>query len=121
MNDGRSEPRFTATTLRLWGGLLVWAGYFLGVYVVAALACERGFADVRVAGVDLVTLVSAGGCIVSLAGTGALIAVTRRGARAQAAQGAGFADRLGWTLGLLGLLAIVWTALPHLLLRTGCA
>jgi hypothetical protein len=121
VNGHSSERRFTVATLRLWGGLLVWAGYFLVVYVFAALACERGFADAQVAGVAVVTLVSAGGAIVSLAGTIALVAVTRRGGRAESARGARFADRLGWTLGLLGLLAIAWTALPHLLLRTGCA
>jgi hypothetical protein len=119
---GSHDRRFTVATLRLWGGLLVWAAYFLVVYVVAALACERGFADVHIAGVDVVTFVSAGGALVSFALTGALVAVTRRGARADSARGgARFADRLGWTLGLLGLLAIAWTALPHLLLRTGCA
>jgi hypothetical protein len=118
---GSPERRFTVATLRLWGGLLVWAVYFLVVYVVAALACERGFADVHIAGVDVVTFVSAGGALVSFAATGALVAVTRRAARAESAPGARFTDRLGWTLGLLGLLAIAWTALPHLLLRTGCA
>jgi hypothetical protein len=115
------ERGFTAAALRLWGGLLVWAGYFLLVYVVTALACARGFADAAVAGIDLVTFVSAAGFVVAMAGTAVLVSVTRRRARAEHARSARFADRLGWTLGLLALLAIVWTALPHLLLRTGCA
>ena len=121
MNRTAPERRFTLTALQLWGGLLVWAAYFLAVYVVAALACARGFAGVRVAGLDVVTFVSAAGLVVSVAVTAALVIVTRRRALAEPARGARFADRLGWTLGLLALLALAWTAVPHLLLRTGCA
>ena len=121
MNGAREERPFTVAVFRLWGGLLVWAVYFLVVYVVAAVACARDFASVRVIGVDLVSFVTAAGFIVSLATTGALVVVTRRGARHEPARSARFADLLGWTLGLLGLLALAWTALPHLLLRTGCA
>jgi hypothetical protein len=121
VNDAAPERRFTAAALRLWGALLVWFGYFLLVYVVAALACERGFADARVIGVGVVSLVSGVGLVLSLAATLALLAATRRGARDGPARGARFTDRLGWTLGLLALVALVWTALPHLLLRTGCA
>ena len=119
VQDGRE--RFTVSMLRLWSGLLVWAAYFLVVYVVAALACARGFAGVLVAGLDVVTLVTVAGLIVAIVATAALVLTTRRRERSQPADGARFADRLGWTLGLLALLAIVWTALPHLLLRTGCA
>ena len=34
--------------------------------------------------------------------------------------GSRFADFLGWALGALAVLALAWTALPSLLLRTGC-
>lgn len=120
-NGTPPERRFTVAAFRLWGGLLVWAAYFLLVYVVAALACERGFADVRVAGIDVLPFVTVAGLALSVAATAALLIVTRRGARVEPGRGARFADLLGWTVGLLALLALAWTALPHLLLRTGCA
>ncbi|MCE3285803.1 MAG: hypothetical protein K0R70_2059, partial [Steroidobacteraceae bacterium] len=39
----------------------------------------------------------------------------------EAPAGSRFADFLGWALGALAVLALAWTALPSLLLRTGCA
>ena len=116
-----SVERFTASTLQLWGGLLIWAAYFLVLYVIVALACERDFADVRVAGFGLVPFVTAVGLVVAIACTGALVLASRRRLRSDRPRGARFADVLGWTLGLLALLALLWTALPPLLLRTGCA
>ena len=116
-----SVERFALTTAQLWGGLLIWAAYFLISYVVVALACERDFAAVRVAGIALVPFVSGVGLVTALAATGALVLAARRRSRAARADGARFADLLAWTLGLLALLAIVWTGLPHLLLPTGCA
>lgn len=116
-----TAERFTQSTLQLWGGLLVWAAYFLVLYVTVALACERGFADAQVAGIGLLPFVAAAGLLAAWASTGALVVAAHRRAREQHARGARFANLLGWTLGLLGLIATAWTALPLLLLGTGCA
>jgi membrane protein DedA with SNARE-associated domain len=51
----RDAPRFTTIVFLIWGGLLTWAGYFLFVYVFAALACARQFHHLTVAGIDVVT------------------------------------------------------------------
>ncbi len=114
-------PGFATATAWVWAGLLVWAGYFLAVYVFAALACERGFADVHVAGVPVVPFATACGLLVALASTGALAVAARRRLRSARPRVTPFADFLSWALALLGALALVWTALPPLLLQTGCA
>ena len=114
--------RFTNTMLRAWGGLLAWAGYFLLVYVLIALACERGFADARIGGVALVPFVAVTALVPALAVTVWLATWARRRARLEEAPaGSRFADFLGWALGALAVLALAWTALPSLLLRTGCS
>lgn len=49
---------FTSTTFLLAGGLLVWMADFGFVYVFAAVACARGFADATVFGLPLVPAVT---------------------------------------------------------------
>ncbi|HEX5650948.1 MAG TPA: hypothetical protein VFX69_14925 [Steroidobacteraceae bacterium] len=116
--DGR---RFTSTMLRAWGGLLAWASYFLVVYVLVALACERGFADARIGGVAFVPFVAIAALLPALAVTVWLALSALRRARLDVAPaGSRFADFLGWALGALAVLALAWTALPSMLLRTGC-
>jgi hypothetical protein len=116
--DGR---RFTSTLLRTWGGLLAWASYFLVVYVLVALACERGFADARIGGVAFVPFVAIAALVPALAVTVWLATRAQRRARVDVAPaGSRFADFLGWALGALAVLALAWTALPSMLLRTGC-
>ena len=116
--SGRS---FTRNAVQLWGGLLVWAAYFLVVYVVGAVACERDFTDVRIVGVGLVPFAGAAGLFAALAATAALARSAWRRARTDATHGGRFVGALAWTLSLLTLLALAWVALPPLLLRTGCA
>jgi hypothetical protein len=117
----KDAHRFAAATAWIWAGLLVWATYFLALYVLAALACERGFADVRIAGAPVVPFAAACGLIVTLAITLALAVFAHRHLRSARPRVTAFADFLAWALALLGALALVWTALPPLLLQTGCA
>lgn len=118
-DEGR---RFTSTTVFICGGLLIWAADFLLLYVVAALACAKGFAHVRVAGLPFVaffgTLVTLG----AMAGTALIVRVAVRRLRA-----AGDSDRalrfiylLAGSLGRLALVAIFFNALPAWLLATDC-
>lgn len=47
---------FAPRVLLACAGLLVWGAHFLFVYVFAALACARAFADMRLIGVGVVPL-----------------------------------------------------------------
>lgn len=113
--------RFAAATAWVWSGLLVWAAYFVGLYVFAALACERGFAHAQVVGIRVVPFAAACGLIVALVITVVLAVVARRHLRSARPLVTPFADFLAWALALLAALALLWTALPALLLQTGCA
>ena len=113
--------RFGLTTAWVWCGLLVWAAYFLAVYVFAALACERGFAGHRIAGYAIVPFAAACGLLVTLAINVTVAVVARRRLTRERPGVSTFVEFLALALALLGVLALVWTALPPLLLRTGCA
>lgn len=71
---------FTATTFLILGGLLVWMADFVFVYVFAAVACARGFADVSWLGVPIVTMMT---LLASLIAGAATVLVVRRGYRLQ--------------------------------------
>jgi len=92
--------------------LLIWAGYFLFVYVVAAIACAR-FPTTAVLP------------LLWIAGAGALTATALIGAgfyrrlrrESTPAPDRVLALRAGLLLSLLALIAIAWTALPTLFIR----
>ncbi|HET9693136.1 MAG TPA: hypothetical protein VFP48_02035, partial [Steroidobacteraceae bacterium] len=77
----QTPDRFGATTAWIAGGLLAWAAYFLAVYVFAALACERGFAQLRIAGFGIVPFAAACGLLATLAITVAVALSARRHTR----------------------------------------
>jgi hypothetical protein len=110
-------PRFTTIVFLIWGGLLTWAGYFLFVYVFAALACARHFHHVTVAGIGVVTLATFAALPIALAITLWIVQHARRRIREDASRLARF---LAVSLGSLALLAMVWIALPVLILRRSC-
>jgi hypothetical protein len=117
----RRSPTFTATTFFVWSALLIWVAGFLLVYVGIALACERGFADVEVAGIPFIPLLAAFAFAVTLALTIVVIRAARRRQRTASERTARFVGFVASVLGLLALAAIGWSALPPLLLFTGCA
>jgi hypothetical protein len=116
------DRRFTPTSFLLWSGLLIWAADFLLIYVIEAIACAKGFADAAILGIGIVPWTT---LVCTLAATVATALTLRRCVRqARAAQSD---ERVQFTLfvtaatGGLALIAIAWTALPGLLLQTGCA
>jgi hypothetical protein len=117
----RARPTFTVTTFRLWSALLAWAAYFLLVYVAIALACERGFADLRILGVPVVPAVTGGTFLVAFGVTGAFAAAAHRRERQATTTARRFLEFVTCVLGMLALAAIAWTTLPPVLLDTGCA
>lgn len=119
MTTGRRT--FNVTVFLLWGTLLAWATYFLLLYVVIALACERGYADAQIAGFRLIPAAGVVGFVLALGVTGALAAAAwRRWHGATSANGR-FLGFVAMALGLLALAALAWTTLPPVLLDTGCA
>jgi hypothetical protein len=115
-----STDRFPRTALFIAAGLLIWAADFLFIYIFAAVACARGYADATVLGLGIVPLAS--GLATLIAGAASLAIITRgRGeigpANEESANG-GFLAGLAGIAALFALIAIIFTGVPGLLLRT---
>jgi hypothetical protein len=112
---------FGSTVFCLWSGLLIWAADFLSIYVFAALACARGFAHVEVLGLPIVPFATVLATSAALAANAFVLARAWRQARhSHSGASAQFIPVLTAALAALGILATAWSALPSLLLRTGC-
>ncbi|HYE48022.1 MAG TPA: hypothetical protein VEB20_00415 [Azospirillaceae bacterium] len=100
--------RFLAVTLLVCWGPVVWFLHLNAVYVLHALACERGFGGV-----------APGIAALTLAAAAALVLPLRPAWRRTQGEGrfptARFIDRLALALGAFSLLGIAWNALPVLL------
>jgi hypothetical protein len=116
------EHRFTPTAIFIWAGLLIWMTDFLFVYVFAALACARGFAEVRAFGLPVVPLATTLSNVLACIATAAVMWVALRRMRREphVDEHTQFIRFLSLALGSLALLGIVWLALPPLLVRAGC-
>lgn len=114
--------RFARTAFFLWSGLLIWAADFLFIYVLAALACARGFAATEIAGVRLVPFAAMLATLLALAGTAAVMWSARQRTRRASDRDrpAEFVSFLVLALGALALLAIAWNALPVVMLSSHC-
>ncbi|MBM0106134.1 hypothetical protein JM946_15475 [Steroidobacter sp. S1-65] len=107
------QHRFTATTFLVSGGLLVWMANFTFVYVFAALACARGFADVDLLGLPVVPLAS----LVATSLAGAVTAmIVRRGLvlHRESDEHTRFIGFVTWAGGALALVALVLLVIPAL-------
>jgi hypothetical protein len=107
------QHRFTATTFLVLGGLLVWMADFLFVYVFAAVACARGFADASALGLPVVTLATLISSIVAGAIT---VWIIRRGYRLHHAEGMDehtrFIGFVTFASGALALVALILLVMP---------
>lgn len=111
---------YVAETLKMTAGMLIWALHLGVVYAVVAVACARGFADERIAGVGLVPLAVGGATIVALAAAGLVLASALRALR-QTGPAPGerrFASTMAAAVAGLALVAIAWGGLPALLVPT---
>jgi len=108
--------RFTPTTLLITGGLLIWMTNFLFAYVFAAVACARGFAQLRVANLPIIPVVTT---IAALLAGAATIQLIRHGAqRLRAAAGDEHTRFIGFVTlatSAIALVALILLALPPLL------
>src|SRR5690606_20461468 len=72
-------PGFSLTSLRIGGGLLVWALHFSAVYIVTALMCARDAADAQWLGLPALPLVIAALTLIAIVALGALARQALRG------------------------------------------
>jgi hypothetical protein len=105
----------TLTVLRWLAGPLVWAAHFLLVYASESLFCTRGGGGA--AHLAVIALATAMGLAVILAAT--LWNWWRTSMTpASALAGATFMDYAGALLGVLGMLGLLWSALPSAILAS---
>lgn len=109
------QHRFTTTAFLVVGGLLVWMADFVFVYVFAALACARGFADVSLLGLPIVPLATV---LASLLAGAVTVAIVRRGyvlhRRGESDEHTRFIGFVTWAGGGLALVALVLLVMPAL-------
>jgi hypothetical protein len=103
---GLSKRGFARQALWMSAGVIVWALHFTAIYGATALACARGVPGVAPLGVALATWVA-----VAL-----LLAIIARGVRRRGE----FEGWLSAALGAFALVAVVWEALPALIIEA-CA
>ena len=101
---------------------IVWAVHFLLAYILVSLACGFGWNDVRLIGL---TPAEFGIAVATLAALTLIAYITvlnlrkyRRALAAPAAQTSRFIGFTALLLGVLSAVAVVWVALPTLMLPT---
>ena len=116
------QHRFASTTLFIGSSLLIWMADFLFVYVFAALACARGFANSELFGISIVPLVTTASTLLAALATAAVIwmAASRLRRKSTADRHARFIHRVALGAGVLALLALAWLALPPLIAVARC-
>ena len=109
---------FLAKSLFALAGLLIWALHFGAIYAFQALACARGFAGREVAGTGIVTAFIIAATVLALLAAAAVMVAGWRtaGANASLAEHNEFLRHLGLLVAGFSIVAIVWEALPVLLM-----
>jgi hypothetical protein len=102
-----SHAPFGATLLRLAAGPLVWAAHFLAIYAFTALACARDLAR------PLVPWAIGGMTVIAVLAALGIIGWTGR--QTEEDDSARFIAWISAAFACLALVAIVWEALPALL------
>ena len=114
-----TEKGFASRLLLASAGLLVWGAHFLFIYVFAALACARAFADMRLFGmgiVPLAILASTVAALLLLAWLSIRGWLTENRVRAADPDTPRFLRHLGAVLGIYSAVAILLQALPVLVI-----
>ena len=111
---------FTLTTVFICGGLLIWAADFLLVYVIAAVACAKGFAMNTIAGMPFVAFVATIITLVAIVATVLLLRIAIRKLRAQTQEANRFIYTLTASIAGMATLAMFFNVLPAWLLATEC-
>jgi hypothetical protein len=101
----RARP-FTATTLRMFAGVLIWAAHFTAIYSFNGIACARGFAESELLGVGATTW--AIGTATAIAIAAILIVLVPAARRARGS----FEEWMAAGVAALALVAIVFETIP---------
>lgn len=116
MNPERSPARLVFMA----AGMIAWAGQFTIIYAVTAVACARGYADLKLLGFGLVPATIAVTTLAALAVTSVVLAGELTSRPRMAAETAHPNDRflnyMTASISGLSLVAISWTGLPPLIL-----
>ncbi len=114
--------RFTPPALFMCGGILIWASNFLAIYVIAAIACAKGWAALTIGGMPFVAFIGTVLTIVAGAGTAFVLraGLKRLRANGQLDESVRFIYFLAAAIGMLALVAILYNALPAWFLATEC-
>lgn len=116
MNAERSPTRLAFMA----AGMIAWAAQFTVIYAVTAVACARGYADLRLLGFGMVPATIVVTTLAALAVTGVVLAGALASQPRMSAQTANPIDRfLNYATILISgvsLVAIAWTGLPSLIL-----
>ena len=111
------QHTFVPTIVSIVGALLAWMGAFTFIYVFAAIACAKQFADAQILGLPIVPVVSSVICILTAVLTGFLL---RKGVmlfRAQAAdEHERFIGFVAFATSAIAIFALVLLALPPLVM-----
>lgn len=110
--------RFAPAFLRLFSGPLVWAAHFAVIYGFTGYACARRLHAAGWLGIGVIGWVVIAATLAAAAAVFALSVWT--GGRAPPQDSASFSRWTGAALGLLSMVAIVWEAMP-ILLVPACA
>jgi hypothetical protein len=112
--------RFASATLRMFSGLLIWAAHFLVIYVFTALACARRFSEASWLGIGVVPWVIGAATLAAATTTLVVIWLAMRDARLSTSRNnmSSFVPWMTAALGGLALVAILWEALPVLVVPT---
>lgn len=116
------QHRFASTTLFIWSSLLIWMADFLFVYVFAALACARRFVDADLFGIGIVPLVTTTATLLAALTTAAVMWIAARRVCQETTADPNTQFIRSVTLGAsaLVLLALLWLALPPLIVEARC-
>src|SRR5687767_5767406 len=116
-----SDRGFIGKMLFVNAGLLAWAAHFTIIYAVTTLACTKNFAGRKILGLGIVPFAITIATLAALAVIGAVLinalvrALPPRSARS-GEDSARFLRYVTVSIALLALVAIVWNALPVLVL-----
>jgi hypothetical protein len=104
------QKPFWIASLHMFSGVIVWAVHFTAIYSFTALACARGFAELRWLGIGIVSW--AVGAATLIAATAALVILVPAVRTARRS----FESWMAAGTAALALIAILWETLPVMML-----
>jgi hypothetical protein len=114
------DTHFLRKSLLTLGGLLVWAAHFALIYAITAFICARGLQGRQLWGLGALPLATGLATLAALAAALAILLIGRRRHRAARGQHDAkavdvFMNYCTMALAGLSLLAIIWNAVPILI------